>query len=118
MEIPRTSGFSMEVVFGLLAATLSALALLALFDVDTKYKLAVAAAVGGGAFLAAFPERRVACLVLWVMIHPLSIEKIFFIDAAEGPRFTEPTIVFNASDGPLVLLTLFLAVESLLLRRI
>ncbi len=113
MEITRTGRSPFELLAGLLTATLGLLALFAAFDVDIKYKLAILAGVGGAAMLTAMPERRIACLVLWVLIHPLSIEKVFFVDAAEAPLFTDPSIAFNASDGPLALLALFLVAETL-----
>jgi hypothetical protein len=109
----RASQIPLDPLIGLVVALLTGWILVATSDVETKYKLAAIAAVAGFAVLAAFPERRVACVVLWVLIHPLSVEKIFFIDAAEGPQFTDPTIALNASDGPLALLALFLVAETI-----
>jgi O-Antigen ligase len=109
----RASRFPLEPLAGLLVALLTGCMLVATSDVETKYKLAAIAAVAGFAVLAAFPERRAACVALWVLIHPMSVEKIFLIDAAEGPQFTDPTIALNASDGPLALLALFLVAETI-----
>src|SRR5271166_4245938 len=114
----RATHFPFELVVGLVIAMLAGGVLVGMADAEMKYKLAMIAAVGGFAVLAAFPERRVACVVLWVLIHPLSIEKVFFIDAAEGPQFSNPTIALNMSDGPLVLLALFLLAETLSTNRL
>ena len=113
MRSYRASRFPVEPLVGLLMAILAGCVLVTTWDVETKYKLAMVAAIGGFAGLAIFPERRVACVMLWVLIHPLSVEKIFFVHAAEGPQFSDPTIVLNISDAPLVLLALFLVAESL-----
>src|SRR5271166_2964416 len=114
----RATHFPFELVVGLVIAMLAGGVLVGMADAEMKYKLAMIAAVGGFAVLAAFPERRVACVVLWVLIHPLSIEKVFFIDAAEGPQFSNPTIALNMSDAPLVLLALFLLAETLSTNRL
>ena len=113
MRSDRGSRIPIELLAGLLTAMLASWVLVATWDVQTKYKLAILAAVGGSAALAVFPERRVACVMLWILIHPLSVEKVFFVNAAEGPRFSDPTIAFNVSNFPLVLLALFLVAESL-----
>src|SRR5690348_2886699 len=113
MAEQRISWFPTELLVAAVGAALAASLLVAASDVETKYKLALIAAIGGFAFLAAFPERRVACVVLWVLIHPLSVERVFFVNAAEGPQFNNPTVNLNVSDAPLVLLALFLVAETI-----
>ena len=94
------------------AMLLVALAAIGTAGTEPKYKIAAVVALAGSALLAAWPERKIACVVLWVLIHPLSVERVFFIDAAEGPQFFDPSIAINASDGPLALLAIFLLIET------
>lgn len=78
---------------------------------DQKYQLAL---VMGGVFLGVlvlFPERRLLCVLLWILIQPLSIEKVFYVNAIyQG--FIPQAIVINAGDVLLVLLAGILLVES------
>ena len=113
-----TASFRYELLVGGLMVVIAGVFLVVTSDLDARYTLAIVAAIGGSAFLAALPDRRVACLMLWVLIHPLGIEKIFLVDAAEGPQFTDPSIIFNASDGPLALLALFVVAETMLSGRV
>lgn len=114
----RTFGIPGEWIAALIGVILASGIVLAVADVDTKYKLAAILAIGGFAFLVAFPQRRIACVVLWVLIHPLSIEKVFFVHAPEGPQFSNPTIVINMADAPLFLLAIFLLAETLSTNRL
>jgi hypothetical protein len=117
MDSLKRFQFQTDFVVGLLTAMTAVCTLVAMSDVDAKYKLALVAVIGGTAALAFLPERRVICIALWALLHPLGIEKIFYVDAAESPQFTEPAIIFNASDGPLALLALILVAEVVVLRR-
>ena len=71
------SWFPFELLLGLTVAALVGFVLVAMSDEEMKYKLAVVAAIGGSAMLVAVSERWVVCVMLWVLIHPLSIEKVF-----------------------------------------
>ena len=112
------ASFRYEILVSGLMAAFAGLFLLAVSDLDTRYTLAIVAAIGGVNFPATLPERRVLCLMLWVLIHPLGVEKIFLIDAAEGPQFTDPSMIFNASDGPLALLAVFVVAETIISGRV
>jgi O-antigen ligase len=113
MDLYRSPLFPVERLVGLTGAIVAGCLLVVTVDVQTKYKLAVVAAIGGGAILAALPERRILCVVLWVLIQPLSILKAFFVNESEGPQFSNPTIDLNISDAALVLLALFLVAETI-----
>lgn len=104
------SKWTVAIVVGLVGA----LAMVLGGDVELKYRLAAVLALGGFAALIVFPERRIACVLLWLLVHPMGVEKVFFLDAAEGPMFTDPTLNINVSDGPLILLIVFLAAETIL----
>ncbi len=106
--------FEALLVLGLAGSLGLALGLLG--GLDAKYQLAF---VVGGIFLGAlvlFPERRLLCLLLWILIQPLSIEKVFYVNAIyQG--FVPQAIVINAGDALLVLLAGFMLVESLFTHR-
>ena len=110
----RAAWIRPELVVGLTMASLAGVASLATAGIDAKYKMAAVLALAGSAVLTALPERRIACVLLWLLIHPLGVEKVFFIEAAESPLFLNPAIAINASDGPLLLLALFLLSETAL----
>jgi hypothetical protein len=112
LEQHKPLSFPNELGASLLILLLAAAFVVGLADVEAKYKIALLAAIGGSAVMAAVSERRALCVVLWVMIHPLGVEKVFFVDAAEGPQFTNPSIAINVSDGPLVLLAFILLWEA------
>jgi O-antigen ligase len=80
-------------------------------DSSTKYQIAAVIGAVGFVTLSLMPERRIACVILWVLIHPLSIEKVFYINAPIGPQFIDQAIVVNASDVILLLLLFFLLAE-------
>jgi O-antigen ligase len=81
-------------------------------DMSAKYQIAAVLGAVGFAVLSLLPERRIACVVLWVLIHPLSIEKVFYINAPISPQFIDQAIVVNASDVILLLLLLFLLTDA------
>lgn len=83
---------------------------------DSKYQLAFLVVGVFLGLLVLFPERRLLCLLLWIMIQPLSIEKVFYVNAIyQG--FVPQAIVINAGDALLVLLGCFMWVESLFTHR-
>src|SRR5262249_45199905 len=114
----RTAGLPLGSLIGLAVALMASFLMVALSDVETKFKLAAIMAIAGFAVLTAYPDRRDSCIVLCLLIHPLRIEKIFYLNAAEGPQFTDPSMPINVSDGPLVLLALFLFAETMFSNRV
>lgn len=105
-----------EILLALMLAGGLGLAVGLIGGLNVKYQLAF---VAGGVFLGVlllFPERRLLCLVLWILIQPLSIEKVFYVNAIyEG--FVEQSIVINVGDVLLVMLALFMLAESLFTNR-
>lgn len=83
---------------------------------DVKYQLAAVVGGVGLGCLVIFPERRLACVILWILIQPLSIEKVFYANAIYTD-FVPQAIVINAGDMLLALLAVFLLCESLFTRR-
>ncbi len=73
---------------------------------ETKiaYQVALFVGVTGVIALATVPNPRVVLVILWVFLHPLSIEKVFPIGPPPHPNFPPPTIVVSASDIALFLL--------------
>lgn len=113
------SPFLRRFIEGLLALTLAGglgLALGMISGLDAKYQVAF---VATGIFLGVlvlFSERRLLCLLLWIMIQPLSIEKVFYVNAIyQG--FVPQAIVINAGDALLILLACFMFVESFFANR-
>lgn len=105
-----------EALLALMLAAGLGLTLALIGGLDPKYQVAFVAVGVFIGMLVLFPERRLLCLLLWIMIQPLSIEKIFYVNAIyQG--FIPQTIVINAGDALLVLLACFMLVESLFTHR-
>ena len=94
---PTCSRETLELLLALMLAGMLGLALGLIGGLSTKYQLAFV--IGGvlvGVLMLA-PERRIWCMALWVMIQPLSIEKVFYVNAIY-PDFVPQAVVFNAGD--------------------
>jgi len=63
------------------------------------------------------PNQRLVLVVLWILLHPLSLEKLFYFGAPPYPDFPMPSVIVSASDLALFLLAGRLALETILLRR-
>lgn len=100
-------------VAGILAV-ITGFLIVSLSDLSTKYQVAAVAGVAGVGFLVLSPERRIWCLIQWILIMPLSIEKVFYVAPPIWHGFTEQSITINAADGLLALLLVFLAVKQVL----
>lgn len=105
-----------EMLLGVTLAICLGLGLGLIGGLDVKYQLAF---VLGGLFvgvLVLFPERRLLCLVLWILIQPLSIEKVFYVNSIyEG--FVEQSIVINVGDVLLVVLAFLMLFNPCLPRK-
>lgn len=104
-----------EIGLAVAMATALGLALGLVAGLDVKYQVAAVVGGVGLGMLVIFPERRILCLMLWLLIQPLSIEKVFYVDAI-SPEFVDQSIVINAGDVLLVLLGMFMVSEALLSR--
>lgn len=105
--------FLLELLVGVSLAIVVGLGIVLMGAAETKYQMAVLLGCIGFGTLCLFPERRILCVLLWFMIHPLSVEKVFFIGAPLHTGFAEQAIVINASDAILAILALFLFLEQL-----
>ncbi|WP_374337512.1 O-antigen ligase family protein [Methyloversatilis sp.] len=101
--------FDWFVALGL--STFLGLMLGVLGGLEAKYQVAAMVGGLGVGFLVMAPSRRLFCVLLWIVIAPLSIEKVFYTNAVYS-GFANQTIVINAGDAVLLLLTVFLFVES------
>ncbi|MGH6888121.1 MAG: O-antigen ligase family protein [Rhizomicrobium sp.] len=81
-------------------------------DLSVKYEIATIIGLVGAGFLILSPDRRIWCLILWILIMPLSIEKVFYVPPPIAPEFMDPAIVINAGDALLVILFAFLVVRQ------
>lgn len=81
-------------------------------DVKLLYQLAILGGFVGAAVLWVFPQRRMALVVGWVLVYPLSVEKV--IQVAESPynNFIPFTIVISGADIILLVLAVWLWIES------
>ena len=104
------------VTAALLAAGLAVICVL-LSDVSLTLQIASTLAVAGLIALAMVPNQRLVLVVLWILLHPLSVEKLFPLGAPLYPGFPVPAVVVSASDLALALLAGRLAVEAILTRR-
>ncbi len=98
LVIPLTLGF------GLLAGLIGI--------VDLKIQLAVCVGLVGLLVIVLVPARRTLCLFLYVIIQPLSIEKILYTGMPLWAEFRGQEIVLTAADLILLLLGLILLVEK------
>ena len=108
---PTCSRETLELLLALMLAGMLGLALGLIGGLSTKYQLAFV--IGGvlvGVLMLA-PERRIWCMALWVMIQPLSIEKVFYVNAIY-PDFVPQAVVFNAGDALLLMMAGFMLLES------
>jgi O-antigen ligase len=100
-----------EILLAIMLASALGLGLGLMGGLSAKYQLAF---MVGAVFLGVmvmFPERRLLCLLLWIMIQPLSIEKVFYVNAIY-PDFVPQSIVINAGDALLLLLAGFMMLEA------
>lgn len=100
---------AVTVVFGLAISVIGALAL--------KYQIALAVGLFGLLVICLVPEKRTLCLCLWVLIQPLSIEKILYTAPPLWPSLRGLEIVFNAGDAVLLLLFVVLLGEKIVYRK-
>ncbi len=70
------------------------------------YKIALLGGTGGTIFLISYPKRRIVLVAGWILLLPLSIEKVFFIGEPLWESFFPPVIVVSASDVMLFFLAL------------
>ena len=87
------------------ASLLVGAAIIVAGDMPRAIQGTIIGALLGAAILAAARNRTLTLAVLWVLLHPLSIEKIFLFGTPLLPSFIPPSIIISASD--MALLALF-----------
>ncbi|MHB1529544.1 MAG: O-antigen ligase family protein [Acidiferrobacteraceae bacterium] len=88
------------------------MAVVLLGGLSLKYRVAVMFGLLGTGFLLLSPDRRILSLILWILIMPLSIEKVFYVAPPVWSGFVAQAITINAGDMLLALLFVFLLAKS------
>lgn len=100
---------SVTLVFGLAIGMINAL--------PFKFQIALVVGLLGLMLIWLFPARRTLCLCLWVLIQPLSIEKILYTAPPLWPSLRGLEIVLNAGDAILCMLLAILVAEKITYRK-
>lgn len=103
-----------ETIFVVLTTLIFAIGVSLLGTIALKFQLALIIGMMGLLVIVLNPKRRTFCLALWVLIQPLSIEKILYTGAPLWEKFRGQEIVMNMADGILILLAFILLSERLL----
>ena len=106
-----------EVVFVILATLVFSLGIAVLGTIAPKFQIALVIAMVGLIVFALVPYKRTFCLVLFVMIQPLSIEKILYTGPPLWDNLRGQEIVLNMADIILVMLALLLVFDRIKLRK-
>lgn len=101
----------------MISAALLAFLCLLVSDIKLSYQIALYMAIAGGIALLIVPNQRVVLVVLWILLHPLSVEKVFEIGAPPHANFPAPTLVISASDLAFYLLLARVALEWIVSRK-
>lgn len=99
----------MTLVFGIFITMLGSYSL--------KFQIAFAIALFGIIAILLIPSRRTLCLCLWIIIQPLSIEKILYTGTPIWDNLRGDEIVINAADLILLMLLLITIFEHTVLNK-
>ncbi|MDD3813729.1 MAG: O-antigen ligase family protein, partial [Desulfocapsaceae bacterium] len=106
-----------EVGLTLLLCLLMGLAVSMTADMRLSWQFAMVAAFFFCTALVVFPQKKQLLIIAWILIHPLSIEKVIEVGSPLMPEFFPPALVISGSDIILFMLLLLLLFESLILQR-
>ncbi len=81
-------------------------------DLSPLHRAVLYAGLIGIAVFLTLPNKRILLVVAWVLLHPLSLEKVFIVGKPLLPEFFPPRIVLSGSDLIFMMLLLYLAFES------
>lgn len=81
--------------------------------IQTKFQIAFAIGFFGLIVILLTPYRRTLCLVIWVLVFPLSIEKILFTAGSVWGSFRGQEIVITMADVVLLMLAAIVVVEAI-----
>jgi O-antigen ligase len=118
LQITR-SGYSLgaEIVAVCFLSFCASLLIVTSYDLKFSYKAALAAGFIGIACIAMIPNRRIALVMVWILAHPLSLEKVLSFGTPLHPDFLPPQMVINASDLILAALFVYLCMEAMITRK-
>ena len=104
-----------EIGFVVITTLLFSLGIAVLGSIQPKFQIALILGMTGMIFLALAPQKRTLCLVLLVMMLPLSIEKILYTGAPLWEHLRGQEIVVNMADIILIMLAIILVIEKITL---
>ena len=104
-----------EIGFVVITTLLFSLGIAVLGSIQPKFQIALILGMTGMIFLALAPQKRTLCLVLLVMMLPLSIEKILYTGAPLWEHLRGQEIVVNMADIILLMLAIILVIEKITL---
>lgn len=117
MERFLNSRTTYETLFVVLTTVVFGLALGMMGALSLKFQVALGVAMLGFMLIMVTPDRRTLCLCLYIIIQPLSIEKILFVDTPIWPGLRGQELIINAGDIILVLLAAILLIERLISKK-
>ena len=109
--------FKREAVIALVLALSLGGLLVLMGDLSVKaMAISIAGLIGLGVFLV-LPNKRIMLVCGWVLVLPLSLEKIFFIFSPWREKFLTPPLVVSGADIVFLLLIGYLVFENVVRRR-
>jgi len=82
------------------------------FELRLAFQIALAAGFIGTAVFFICPNKRILLVVAWILLHPLSLEKIFTVGQPLLPGFLPPYVILSGSDIALYALLIALLLEA------
>lgn len=107
-----------ETVMVLVLCLVTGVVITVSIDLRLAYQVAMVAVFFLFAAFIVFPQKKRVLVFAWILVHPLSIEKVFQVGSPLMPEFVPPALVISGSDIILCLLLLVLLFESLVLQRV
>lgn len=115
IPIPATC-FRAEIISVICICAFISLLIAVAVDLKISFKAVFLAGFVGAAVIALIPNRRIALVMCWILVHPLSLEKVFQFGEPIYPTFFPPQMVVSASDIILIALVSYLILEGLIKR--
>jgi hypothetical protein len=107
-----------EAAIVLIATLFFSLFITVLGSVSLKFQIAFAIGLFGLLAICLIPSRRTVCLCLWIIIQPLSIEKILYIHTPIWDNVQSENTLMNAADILLILLFCILIFEQFVVKKV
>jgi putative inorganic carbon (HCO3(-)) transporter len=114
---PQKQRSLFEAAFVLMTTLMFSLFISVLGASALKFQIAFGIGLFGLIAICLIPARRTLCLCLWVLIQPLSIEKILYAAAPIWQDLRGQEIVMNAADAILIILAVILIFEKIILNK-